>query len=198
MSNTQPTYYHYRSGVRNSLSTKHFAEKIVDLSDKNSEKMFQSSNNIIKVPEPLPRQSKSNLLKSTEKLSSNSFTNKSGSLKRHSSTSSMDKIQYFSNFAQRSRSRSADFEDMKNELNSKSARENSEIRTFDRIQNYRLEKNFVTYTEQPANGFNGTYQSDEEISPKISPNSNTLPRFQSPQMTSANNGLRRSVQVENG
>ena len=198
MSNTQPTYYHYRSGVRNSLSTKHFAEKIVDLSDKNSEKMFQSSNNIIKVPEPLPRQSKSNLLKSTEKLSSNSFSNKSGSLKRHSSTSSMDKIQYFSNFPQRSRSRSADFEDMKNELNSKSARENSEIRTFDRIQNYRLEKNFVTYTEQPANGFNGTYQSDEEISPKISPNSNTLPRFQSPQMTSANNGLRRSVQVENG
>lgn len=195
--NIQPTYYHYRSGARNSLSTKHFNEKVVDLSDKNTEKMYQSSN--IKVPEPLPRQSKSNLLKSTETqtLSSNSFSNKSTSLKRHSSTSSMDQIQYFSNFPQRSRSRSADFEDMKNEMNSKSARENPEIRTFDRIQNYRLEKNFVIYTEQPPNGFNGTYQSDEDLSPKISPNSNTLPRFQSPQMTPTNNGLRRLVQVRN-
>jgi hypothetical protein len=49
--NIQPTYYHYRSGARNSLSTKHFNEKVVDLSDKNTEKMYQSSN--IKVPEQI-------------------------------------------------------------------------------------------------------------------------------------------------
>jgi hypothetical protein len=63
-----------------------------------------------------------------------------------------------SSFPQRSRSYSADLEEAKNEAN------NSDLRTFDRIHNYRLEKNFVTYTEQPANGFTGTYHSDDESS----------------------------------
>jgi hypothetical protein len=116
-------------------------------------------------------------------------------LKRHSSTSSVDKIQYFSNFPQRSRSRSADFEEMKNEFNSKLAKENTEIRTFDRIQNYRLEKNFVTYTEQPANGFTGTYQRDEDLSSNSNIyNSNNSPKFINLQM-SATNGPKKSVQV---
>ena len=194
MSSNAPTYFHYRSGLRNSLSTKHFSDKNVSVveqnSNKNGEKLFSN-----KIPEPLPRQSKSKQVESSKTSFSNKSTN---SLKRHLSTSSMDKIQYLSNFPQRSRSRSADFEDMNNELNASAAarvaKENSEIRTFDRIQNYRLEKNFVTYTEQPANGFNGTFHSEEDLSPKTSPNgnSNTLPKLQAAQMTS---GLRRTVQV---
>ena len=200
-SQAQPTYFHYRSEDRTSLSAKHFADKIADLSDKNnSEKMYQNLNNFIKVPEPLPRQSKTRPISvdypKSKIPSTNSFSNSGSVLKRHSSTSSVDKIQYFSNFPQRSRSRSADFEEMKNEFNAKCAQENPEIRTFDRIQNYRLEKNFVTYTEQPANGFTRTYQSDEDLSPNSNNyNSNNPPKFFNLQMSAAN-GLRKSVQVK--
>jgi hypothetical protein len=96
----------------------------------------------------------------------------------------------------RSRSCSADFEDLKNGLNS--SKDLAEIRTLDRIQNYRLEKNFVTYTEQPANGFNGTFDSDEDLSPKNGLNGNSDGNLdvtalsQSPQIPSS---LRRTVQV---
>ena len=185
----QQTYYHYRSGSRNSYSTKHFSDKVIDhnkFSDKTvdhfdtfSDRLSseKASNRMIKVPEPLPRQSKMN-----EINNSNTFSN----LERHSSTSSIDKVHYFSNFSVRPRSRSADFEEMNNKFNSKVSRENSEIRTFDRLQNYRLEKNFVIYTEQPANGFTGTYQNVEQISPV----SNKLAKRQT-----STNGLRGSVQV---
>ncbi len=132
----QQTYYHYRSGSRNSYSTKHFSDKSVDHSDTLSDRLLsdKSSNRIIKVPEPLPRQSKMN-----ESYNLNTFSSGSN-LERHSSTSSIDKVQYFSNFSARPRSRSADFEEMNNKFNSKvSPRENSEIRTFDRLQNYRCQ-----------------------------------------------------------
>ena len=162
MNSKPPTYFHYRSGggTRNSLTTKHFSDKIVKHSDTNVEKLLGGSN---PVPEPLPRQSRLN-----------SFSNKTNMI--------------------RSRSCSADLEDLKNGLNS--PKDVTEIRTLDRLQNYRLEKNFVTYTEQPANGFNGVFYSDEDLSPKnglsdgnldISTLSQASPQFSS--------SLRRTIQV---
>jgi hypothetical protein len=99
---TSTTYLHYRSTGRTSTSSRTLSEKTSDFSEltMSDKSIYKSTPSFIKVPEPLPRHSKAG----PRLISySNSFSDRSRPLKRHFSTSSVDRMQYFTNFPRKSR-----------------------------------------------------------------------------------------------